>query len=76
MRDGDVGVVLRYDFFLWFGVGVVADEGLDIFIGGVRYTGGVVPQGREVVEEEERGGWVFEGGGEERVISTEKGDAV
>ena len=76
MRDGDVGVVLRYDFFFWFGVGVFADEGLDIFVGGVGETGGVVAQGREVVEEEERGRWVFEGGGEKRVIGTEKGDAV
>lgn len=38
--------------------------------------GGIFGEGVKVVEEEERGGRVFEGGGEEGVVGAEEGDAV
>ena len=76
MGDRTGGVVRGDEGFFGLGIGIFADEGPDVGVGGVKEGRRAVREGGEVVEEEEGGGGVFEGGGEEGVIGAEEGQAV
>lgn len=76
LRDSDCGIVFGDQLRFGFGVGIVADEGADLGVAEVVEGGGVGGEGVEVVEEEEGGCWVGEGGGEEGMVGAEEGDAV
>lgn len=74
--DVFVRVVFCDELFFGGGEGVVADDGLDVAEFGVGELGGGFYEGFELVEEEEGGAEVGEGGGEELVVVAEEGDAV
>ena len=50
LGNGNGGIELRYEFFFGYGVRVISNKGLDIFVGGVCQSPWVMTQGREVIE--------------------------
>ena len=70
--DGGVGE----GFIFGAGVGLGREERGDVGVVGVGEGGGAVGEGREVVQEDEGGGRVVQGGVQEGGVRAEEGDAV